>query len=398
MTAAWRTVALSDVLSEARERVRVAPDDEYPMAGVLGFGRGLLIREPVEGSAIAADHLYRIRAGQIIYSRLKAFEGAFALVPPVGHHRYVSNEFPTFDVDVTQALPEFIELLLQRPDVWQELASGSEGMGARRERLQPRDFLDQEVELAPLPTQRRIADATRAFRNAAAASREQSASASCLAGAIYRELVRGHQTEAALFEDFAKLDVEQVSVEPDAEYRVAGVAIAGGGVFWRPMMRGAETSYPKLHRLRSGALVYRKLTAWEGPIAVVPKEFDGAVVSPEFPTFALDEQRISRGFVEFLCQLPSLHAEMRARSTGTAERRNRLKPADLLQIPVDLPSLEQQHHIGAIQHLANKLIDEAAALSAVSLAYREHVFAEQPEEGEDEEFDGAIGVESVVSG
>ena len=40
-----------------------------------------------------------------IYSRLKAFEGAFALVPPAADGWYVSNEFPTFDVNKQRACP-----------------------------------------------------------------------------------------------------------------------------------------------------------------------------------------------------------------------------------------------------------------------------------------------------
>lgn len=396
MSAGWRTVALADVLSEARERVRVSPQDQYPIAGVLGFGRGLLLREPVTGSGVAADHLYRIRAGQIIYSRLKAFEGAFALVPPAGHHRFVSNEFPTFDVDVTQAHPEFIELLLQRPETWRELASGSQGMGSRRERLQPRDFLDYEVELPPSAIQGRIVDALRAFRRASAASREQAAAAHRLGTVIYRELIRDGQTQSLMFEDFAAHNIEQVHIESSAEYRVAGVTIAGGGLFWRPLMRGTETRYPKMHRLRSGALVYRKLTAWEGPITVVPDEFDGAVVSPEFPTFALDERVVNLQFIAFLCRLPSLHAEMRARSTGTAERRNRLKPEDMLHVPVEVPSLEQQELIGALRRLSNTLMAEASAFDVASVAYREHVFAQEPVGGEEETARVPCAAEAVV--
>lgn len=395
MSVSWRTVALADVLSEARERVRVSPQDRYPMAGVLGFGRGLLIREPVSGSALAADYLYRIRSGQMIYSRLKAFEGAFALVPPAGHHRFVSNEFPTFDVDATQAHPEFVELLLQRSETWLELSSGSQGMGARRERLQPRDFLDYEVELPPLATQQSIVDAMRAFRRASSASREQAAAARDLAEVIYRELVTDGQTQSLLFDDFAAYNIEQVEIEPSAHYSMAGVAIAGGGLFWRPMMKGTETRYQKMHRLCAGALVYRKLTAWEGPITVVPDEFDGAVVSPEFPTFDLDQRIVHLQFISFLCRLPSLHAEMRALSTGTAERRNRLKPQDLLQVPVELPSLVQQERIGALEQLSKALTAEAAALDVASLAYREHVL-DQEVVHEDESsplpYAGAVGV------
>jgi type I restriction enzyme S subunit len=101
----------------------------------------------VSGAEISAAHLYRVSADQIIYSRLKAFEGAFAVVPPEGDRRYVSNEFPTFDVNKKKALPAYLRVMLAQPAVWSELTASSNGMGARRERLQVEDFLDYEFDL-----------------------------------------------------------------------------------------------------------------------------------------------------------------------------------------------------------------------------------------------------------
>jgi type I restriction enzyme S subunit len=189
MTAKWRSVTLGDVLVESREKVRVSADAEYPLAGVLGFGRGVLLRDPVRGAEIAAQFLYRIRAGQLMYSRLKAFEGAFALVPAKADGRFVSNEFPTFDVDLSAALAEYLALFLSRPRVWQELVSGSEGMGARRERLQPGDFLDLELDLPSIEEQKRILDAVARADLAAAAHVRQSAAAFAAMRAAREELL-----------------------------------------------------------------------------------------------------------------------------------------------------------------------------------------------------------------
>ena len=68
---------LAEVATEARDKRRVEPDEEYPIAGVLGFGRGVLLRPAVRVRHIGTVP-YRIRTGQLVYSRLKAFEGAFA--------------------------------------------------------------------------------------------------------------------------------------------------------------------------------------------------------------------------------------------------------------------------------------------------------------------------------
>lgn len=172
-------------------------------------------------------------------------------------------------------------------------------------------------------------------------------------------------------------DRKRIGVEPGRQYRIAGVLIAGQGLFWTETIDGSATKYATLYRLRAGQLVYRKLTAWEGPITVVPEEFDGAYVSAEFPTFTLDESRLLMEFLRCICQQPSFHDEMRMRSTGTAERRNRLAPDALLDIEVDLPPPEEQ---GAIADLARTFESHqrraacaARAAQGLLVAAREHL-------------------------
>jgi type I restriction enzyme S subunit len=145
--------------------------------------------------------------------------------------------------------------------------------------------------------------------------------------------------------EVARLDVDAEPVRAGGRYAMAGLLIAGGGLFARGELRGSDTSYPKLHRLRAGQLVMRKLTAWEGPITIVPAAFDGSFVSTEFPTFTLDESRLDPNYMRLICQLPAFHLEMKMRSTGTAERRKRLNPDGLLAIEVSLPPLQEQRRI-----------------------------------------------------
>jgi type I restriction enzyme S subunit len=168
----------------------------------------------------------------------------------------------------------------------------------------------------------------------------------------------------------ATLDIERVKVQPADGYRLVGVLIAGQGLFWRDTIQGRETNYTTLHRLKAGQLVMRKLTAWEGPITTVPPEFDGGYVSSEFPTFTLDETRVLPAFMRLICQQPSFHAEMRLRSTGTAERRNRLKPDDLLSIEIELPSIDEQRAVVVVASAIEAGLDALHAES--DAAFRLH--------------------------
>jgi type I restriction enzyme S subunit len=179
--------------------------------------------------------------------------------------------------------------------------------------------------------------------------------------------------------DVLELDIDRVRVTPEASYEIAGVLIAGRGLFRRESILGSQTTYPTLHRLRAGQLVYRKLTAWEGPITVVTPDFAGTFVSSEFPTFTPDETRLLPDFLRVVCQRPTFHEEMRLRSTGTAERRNRLKPDDLLDIEIELPALPDQRRIAEAVAVVDKLIESYAleqdAATALLVAMREQAFA-----------------------
>jgi type I restriction enzyme, S subunit len=175
----------------------------------------------------------------------------------------------------------------------------------------------------------------------------------------------------------ATVEIERVAVQADTEYRLVGVSIAGQGLFWRTTIRGRETNYSTLNRLRAGQVVMRKLTAWEGPITTVPREFEGGYVSSEFPTFTLDEARLLPEYMRLVCRMPAFHAEMRRRSTGTAERRNRLKPEDLLSIELLLPGIEEQRAVvqaaAACEAVVVALRAESSALADLHAAAREQL-------------------------
>jgi len=90
-----------------------------------------------------------------------------------------------------------------------------------------------------------------------------------------------------------------VAVKAAESYQFAGVYCFGRGVFRGQEKLGNQFAYQRLTRLRSGDFVYPKLMAWEGAFGVVPAKCDGCVVSPEFPVFELNRERMSPEFLNF---------------------------------------------------------------------------------------------------
>lgn len=161
-----------------------------------------------------------------------------------------------------------------------------------------------------------------------------------------------------------RLDIQRTPMKPGTTYHLAGVLNAGKGVITKGELDGGDTEYAAMNVLRADQVVMRKLTAWEGPITVVPDEFDGFVVSNEFPTFTLGPD-LMPDWMRHVCGSPRLWAEMKNRVSGTVQRRKRLNPEQLLQIQLPIPPREVQ---ARIVEILDAVDDQIAALDAESEA------------------------------
>ncbi|WP_208759077.1 restriction endonuclease subunit S [Microbispora triticiradicis] len=157
-----------------------------------------------------------------------------------------------------------------------------------------------------------------------------------------------------------RLDIQRTPMMPATTYRLAGVLNAGQGLVAKGELDGGDTEYASMNVLRVDQVVMRKLTAWEGPITVVPAEFDGFVVSSEFPTFTLGPELVP-DWMRHVCRSPRLWAEMKNRVSGTVQRRKRLNPEHLLQIKLPIPPREVQ---AGIVEILDAVDDQITALEA----------------------------------
>lgn len=215
----FRRVALGEVVHHDVAAVTVTGAGAYPIVGVLNRGRGLLQREPITAAGTKYAKLNIVREGQLVYSKLKAFEGAVTVA--TGLHdglAYASPEFPTFTCGPA-ILPSYMRLVTCLPSFWDDLARLSTGIGGRRERVAPRDLLTVELPLPPISVQQRITDLTSAVDVSIAALDEEWSAAE----AMLRELRshafsdRGGWAVAALG-DLAAITIGRTPPVDDAAY------------------------------------------------------------------------------------------------------------------------------------------------------------------------------------
>jgi type I restriction enzyme M protein len=196
--------------------------------------------------------------------------------------------------------------------------------------------------------------------------------------AMRAELGDGKAATATM-RDLMSLEVDVVPVEPNEEYRSAGVYSFGRGLFDRGKIRGADTSYRRLHRLHAGQVVLSRLFAFEGAVAVVPPEFDGWVLSPEFPTFSPQHDVVHPDYLAMLCQWRGLVSLLQKASKGMGVRRTRVNANAFLAIPVPLPDYERQRRLGSLYVKARTIrqLDERrrTLLDRLTASALDHAFA-----------------------
>ncbi|MFD1210743.1 hypothetical protein ACFQ36_01640 [Arthrobacter sp. GCM10027362] len=149
-----------------------------------------------------------------------------------------------------------------------------------------------------------------------------------------------------LLGDLLTKRTDYTPVSPEAEYAVVGVQRSGWGFVRREPVRGDSMQFSKLMQLEEGNLVYRTITAFEAPSAVVGPEFAGTFVTPQaFPVFRFDANRILPEFMSLMTTFPEFHEAMSERCTGTVLRRKTLFVAAFQSIPINLPPLDEQQRI-----------------------------------------------------
>lgn len=148
-----KSTPMRDLVKLRSPDVLVRADETYQFAGVYCFGRGVFKGERKSGMDFAYPRLTRVRAGEFVYPKLMAWEGALGVVPPECDDCVVSTEFPVFEINEEKVLPEVLDIHFRTPAVWPELAGESTGTNVRRRRLNPQDFLSYEMPLPSRETQ-----------------------------------------------------------------------------------------------------------------------------------------------------------------------------------------------------------------------------------------------------
>jgi type I restriction enzyme S subunit len=155
MSKGWPEVALSSVAKPILRSVAVIPGNEYRTIGVKWWGAGAYERETIDGSRTAAKNLSLVCKGDLIINKIWVRHGSTAIVSADVDGCAASGEFPTFQLDLEQVIPEWIHWQTKTRGFWSKCDALSRGTSGKN-RIRPELFLTIRVPLPPLAEQRWI--------------------------------------------------------------------------------------------------------------------------------------------------------------------------------------------------------------------------------------------------
>ncbi|MDP3091368.1 MAG: restriction endonuclease subunit S [Nitrospira sp.] len=152
-----------------------------------------------------------------------------------------------------------------------------------------------------------------------------------------------------------------VALDPEKQYNEVTVRLWGKGVVLRRQVIGAEIASSRRLRVRANQFILSRIDARNGAIGLVPESLDGAVVSTDFPTFALNAERVIPPYLGWMGRTPAFVDICKQASEGTTNR-IRLQEDRFLHEEVPLPPLAEQRRIVArIESLA-AMIEEVSTI------------------------------------
>lgn len=366
MTSGVAQVRFGDVLTPVSRVERLAPETSYRTVGVKWYAQGLFHREPLLGQDIKAKVLYKVATGDLVYNRLFAWKGSFALADAEHDGCLVSGEFPCFTIDPEKVNPAYVRWYTATPSFWNSVVDLSTGSSRQsRLRLKEERFLEMRMPLPPRREQDRIVEVVRSvsgriseaqrLRESVDKERDEMLWTMAHGGAATDKDKERMGWARVTLADVMQPGAAPCRVEKDKRYPSIGMFSFGRGAFHKPPVDGADLKSTTLYRVKAGQFIYAKLCAFEGTFGVVPDDADGAFVSNEFPAFDCDPDRVSSVFLFCYFKAPHIWDELDKAIRGFGGRRFRLKPEHLLAYKVWLPPRDYQNAVEQVYRHVERL-------------------------------------------
>jgi hypothetical protein len=334
---------VSPVEPSYRDQPHVGADNILSGGGLVGQ-----LKTPSELGLTSGK--YPFRSGAIIYSKIRPYLNKVCRVDFDG-------------VCSADAYPIYAKDSLVSTDflVWSMRATGflrqaiATSMRTGMPKVNRDDLGNIELLIPPLSEQRQIADTLNTWGDGLGKLDDLIVEKERCKKVLMRQVFAGKKRLRGFVGKWSTLKMGELIrltirpvVKPAAPFLSAGIRSHNRGVFLKPDFKPADIALDELFEMKKGDMVVNITFAWEGAIAVVPAEADGALVSHRFPTFEFRPKKAAVGFFRHLIATKRFVFHCGLASPGGAGRNRVLSKTELLKIAVSVPSFEEQTAIGEI--------------------------------------------------
>lgn len=342
----WPTMPLGDVAPIIRRPLKLDRNAKYREIGARSFGRGLFEKSEFVGAEATWEKPVLIAKGDLVFSNIKAWEGAISWATEAHDGCIASHRYITCVPHADLAMPEFLARYLLSREGLAHVGQASRGSADRNRTLSLAELVTIPVPVPPLAVQKRIVLhlemlAEKTLQLEAELNAADIASTALLLS-LHHKLAAGRVVRLG---DVVELHEIDEPILPAGTYPQVGVRGFGGGLFAKSAISGTETTYRAFHRLYEGAIVLSQVKGWEGAIARCPAELTDWFVSPEYRTFRCKQGQASSEYMGEIVRTEWFWTQLQDATRGVGARRERTRPEQFLNIELVLPTLDDQLRI-----------------------------------------------------
>jgi len=405
----WADDTLQPIGDALHRVIREVPRTEYRkglrVIDKITFG-GELQSFDLESEDDYKGRLFKVRAGELIYSKIRLKQGSVAQIPKDISELAVSAEYPAYCVNAKVALCDYL-LLVLRSRGFQDLLAGISHGGSTKTRLHPRDFEHLIIPLPDLTIQQAIVDYWNESKSTVQKTRENIASSITSLNERLLEFYEKETSKDVIHSRFFAIDfaalagwdvkagrasafrlacpsfrpmgdfIEEATElvrpfdEPEKDWPLYGVNNKEG-VFLNSHQKGDTFSSPYKH-IRKDWFFHNPTRCNVGSLGIVPEVPIDAITSPEYQVWRIKEDApdpMLPGFIAVLIQTPFFIDLVQFNRVGGVKQRMYTENLCQLRIPY-LPVSEQRKYAKA----RNKALTELTEAKKRLVQVREDVEA-----------------------
>ena len=364
----WNTQKMKQWVALAERPVTLEDDKKYRLVTVRrGFG-GVDLRGEYLGKDILVKNYFKVRQGDFLISKRQIAHGACGVVPESLDGAVVSNEYNVFIPNQGTNI-EMFNLMMRMPHYTRLFYLMSDGVHIEKLLFKTQDWMRRQLAMPPIEEQRKIAAILTTQDKVIELKEKRLAEKQRQKKYLMQQLLTGKKRLPGFSEEWKikplkKLTEKQRKKNNGFQYRLILSNSAQHGIVSQDQEFDKEIANEEridgYYIVIPGAFVYNpriSVTAPCGPINVNETGETG-IMSPLYTVFTISSPQISQDFLKYYFQSSCWYKYVKGVANyGARHDRISISDGDFFDMPIPLPTKEEQNYIAKVLSASNREIE-----------------------------------------